>query len=651
MHAKYSLRLSALVLAAVTLSGCRSTQSGGNNTQVGVSTVTCQGDPTTEYSQDPTCLPQPLPQPVPGVILFGDETGNYIDPQGINETPQGTSLLGYFGEPTGSFATGSNGTGSVTGILAPALWNVEVVWPYNCGYGPDYQGIVYYEGSDWYEYLYQSELLPNFNVAPNNTTNGEIREFDCLQYGPLLPASTRFAILGGLPGTLTLGSATPLTTTYGMPMLYVYDGTGSVVATETATSVSSGGTEATFPFPSSLNQNGYSLALVNQTNYAPGYSAAGTNLLSIASSQTISGAPFGVAAGGLTDSYVSCSWWPGIGGRPPTEHCTAGSSYNAFPVVSLYSQNQVLINGTAVNVGANPTAVAAYPAASVTKTYDGGLLAYTYSGTTQAVVANSGANTVSVLDLVNDVVLSTITVGNQPVALAASSSGGTAYVANYADSTVTQVNLTTDTPTTTIAVGGKPTSITLTAAGILWVGGAGFLTEINTSNMGVVATESTSGRTIAALGFSDAENELIATSTNTSGSVYVDEINPSTVQAGGVYTPVASQSVSTLGTFFNPRIQAQSFGFTNTLTSSLIPVNTAQPGAPPLVVQDGWAAVTATPTGFTITDLSGNIVLVSETTPSPIAAIAVDTNLNVAYLTMPDSNTLLTVPLPGTGSN
>ena len=64
------------------------------------------------------------------------------------------------------------------------------------------------------------------------------------------------------------------------------------------------------------------------------------------------------------------------------------------------------------------------------------------------------------------------------------------------------------------------------------------------------------------------------------------------------------------------------------------------------MVQDGWAVVTATPTGFTITDASGHVVLVSETTPSPIAAIAVDTNLNVAYLTMPDSNTLLKCPCP-----
>jgi hypothetical protein len=68
-------------------------------------------------------------------------------------------------------------------------------------------------------------------------------------------------------------------------------------------------------------------------------------------------------------------------------------------------------------------------------------------------------------------------------------------------------------------------------------------------------------------------------------------------------------------------------------------------------VQDNWAVITATPTGFTITDITGHQVLVSETTPSPVTAIAVDANLNVAYLTMPDSNTLLTVPLPGTGSN
>jgi YVTN family beta-propeller protein len=429
-----------------------------------------------------------------------------------------------------------------------------------------------------------------------------------------------------------------------MPELFVYDETATLVATEAATSISSGGSQATFPFPSSLQQNGYTVAVANQTGSSPGISAVGTNYLSIASSTTIAGNPFGVAVADQTDNDRD------------VDTCERGTTYSTnnltVPVVSLYSQNQVLINGQPVAVGQNPTAVAAYTGPQVNQTSSDDCDDFTdqFTGQTQGIVANSGSNTVSILDLVNDAVLSTITVGHQPVALVVSSDGGTAYVANYTDSTVTKINLTTDSPTTTIAVGGQPTSVALTAAGILWAGGVGFLTEVNASSMTVVATESSS-RTISALAYTDAYNELIATSMDSGGNVYVDSISPSSVTAGGVYTPAASHEVSTLGTYFNPIRRAETRGLTATVTTSSVPIVSTQPGAPPLVVQDGWAVVSATPTGFTISDASGNVVLVSETTPSPIAAIAVDPSLNVAYLTMPDSNTLLTVPLPGTGTN
>ncbi len=437
----------------------------------------------------------------------------------------------------------------------------------------------------------------------------------------------------------------------GMPLLYVYDGTGNVVATETATSVDSSGIQATFPFPSSLQQSGYSLAIVNHTGAGTSYSPAGDNLLSIASSQTISGAPFGVAAAGQTDTYQGRQLEFLENGPPQGIWVPfSGTRYNSFPVVSLYSNNQVLINGTAVEVGENPTAVATYASAAVTTPITGsGLVGTnTYSGNTRAIVADSGSNTVSILDIVNNALLNTVTVGNQPVALVVSPDGTTAYVANYTDSTVTEVNLTTNTPGVTVAVGGQPTSVALAAPSTLWVGGVGFLTQINTQNMSVVATQSTAGKTIAALGFSDAENELIATTANNGGGVNIDEVSPNSVSPGALYTPAASHAVSTLGTYLSPRTQADVRGFTGTIAQSLVPVSTNQVGAPPLVVQDGWAVVSATPTGFTITDASGHVVLVSETTPSPVAAIAVDTNLSVAYLTMPDSSALLTVPLPGT---
>jgi len=416
----------------------------------------------------------------------------------------------------------------------------------------------------------------------------------------------------------------------------------------------SNGTQATFPFPSSLAESGYALAMVNQTNTGAGFAPAGDNLLSIAGSQTITGNPFGVAA-----QLSSTTWYSADNDDPYGDGTCAGQwvfdsgSYtNSAPVVTQYSLNKVNNSGVTIPVGSNPTAIAIYDSQNSENDQNDGPCHSYEQDTTQmarAIVANSGSNTVSILDIINNAVLSTITVGNQPVALAVSSNGSTAYVANYGDSTITKINLSTNTPVTTIAVGGQPTSAALTASGTLWVGGIGFLTEINTSNMSVVATESSS-KSISALAYTDTYNQLIATSSDSSGSVYLDAISPTSVQPGGVYTPMASHVVSTLGTYFNPRIQAQVRGFTSTLATSYVPVNTNQPGAPPLVVQDGWAVVTATPTGFTIGDTWGN-VLVSESTPSPIAAIAVDANLNAAYLTMPDSNTLLTVPLPGAGAN
>jgi len=468
-------------------------------------------------------------------------------------------------------------------------------------------------------------------------------------------ASSRFAIAGNLPATITLNSVAPFVTQYGDPQMYIYDENGNVVSQVTASSVDSNGSSATFPLPSGLGQNGYTIAVVNQTG-GGGAQSASYNLLSVASSQTVAGNPFGVSVGGITDAYRDGNICP-PGGGSGTEVVgnpvwTTGSSYSTVPVISLYSLNKVQAGGVTIAVGANPTAVATYDSTDVLKASSGDCYTDidTYSGTTRAIVANSGGNSVSVLDIVNDVLLYNVAVGNQPVALAVNSAGTTAYVANYKDSTVTEVNLTTGAAAGTVAVGGKPTSITLTAAGTLWVGGVGFLTEINASTLTVTATETAAGKTIVALGYSDQVGRLAATTVDGSGNVYVDEVSPSSVKAGGTYTPAASTAASSLGTHLNTKTEADVQSFTGTLASESI-INTNQVGAPPLVVQDGWAVFTATPTGFTVSDISGNVVLFSEKTPSPVTAIAVDPNLNVAYLTMPDSNTILTVPLPGTGTN
>jgi YVTN family beta-propeller protein len=468
--------------------------------------------------------------------------------------------------------------------------------------------------------------------------NQQATELDCLSY-TVSPASTRFAIQGSSPSVIQLTGDAPFSSQYGMPKMYVYGPAYNLVATVVAQSVNSSTNSASFPFPSSLAANAYAISLTN-TRSDSTQSAAGGNFLSIASSQTIAGNPFGVAVAGQTDSWSdrdSCD-----------RSSSTGSSYLTVPIVSLYSLGKVLVDGVQVSVGVNPTAVVPYAGPGVQTsgsddcdTYRDGI-----SGMTRALVANSGSKSVTILDVVNDVALSSITVGNQPVALAVSSDGTTAYVANYGDSTLTKVSLSSGTATTTIPLVGKPTSVVLSAAGSLWVGGVGFLTQINPQTMTSVASQNLSARTIVALGFSDAVNRLVATSTNSAGEVFSDNISAATFASSSTYAPATSLQVSSLGTHYNTNAHANVQSFSGTLASSAV-INLNQVGAPPLVVQDGWAVITATPTGFSVTDITGNVVLISEQTPSPITAIAVDPNLSVAYLTMPDSNILLTVPLPG----
>ncbi|HEV2133207.1 MAG TPA: YncE family protein [Terracidiphilus sp.] len=581
-------------------------------------------------------------QPMVGVEV----SGQYFPQPG--DSPDGgsvTSYLGYTSKSKNPDAT--QGLYYVSNAMTDVYWDHQVWLPDVCAI-PDPPVFLVDPGYGTDEEKWGVNGLFMTNTGQMKVPDPAEATWECLspKGQPLPSLSSQFAFTGEIPTSVTMAGWHPYTTANGMPEMYVFSGAGGTSSFYTeidAASVDTSGATATFDLPSNMPQNAYAFEVMNQ-NADGTVQHQGFNYFTAARSQTIPGNPFGVAVNAQTETIQTCKWYPG-----PYLWCgPQTSSFSTTPVISLYSQNQVLIGSTAVTVGANPTAVL---------TYNGGVVHEGWSpntddftGTTRAIVADSGTNLVSILDTVADRLLENVIVGNQPVALAVSSDATKAYVANYADSTVTQVNLTAGTVLATVPVGGQPTSVALTSGGTLWVGGVGFLTEINTQNMSVVATESTAGTTIAALGFSDGENELIATST-TSGNVSIDELNPSAVQPGGTYTPLASHSVSTLGTYYNPRLQANVQGYTATVTTSTIPISTILPGAPPVVVQDGWAVVTATPTGFSITDVSGHVVLVSETTPSPVASIAVDSNLNVAYLTMPDSNTLLTVPLPGTGSN
>lgn len=580
--------------------------------------------------------------PTTGQFLYGTVPYPGLTAQGIVTGSDGPGTYSgtdseYNGVTTNMISPPILAAFQVDDLILPASYNHYVWYPFQCASvpTPPVQYSTPY-GSEWeYETI-------------NYWTTDHVY-WVCNKPAPTLTVpSTTFAMSGSVPPSITIPGQNPFSTTYGMPILYLYSGTNgtpSLAATVTASSVVSGGGSATFPLPSSLAAGAYGLVPANATQ-GGGYMPNGVNLFAVGSSEPQTGVPFGVAVAGITDDWED---------RSTCDHgVTSGTYYSTFPVISLYSENEVSVgdyNSGAydIAVGANPTAVATYSGPTVDQTSSDDCDDYEdrYSGANQAIVTNSGSNTVTLIDLVNEVSLGNVTVGNQPVAVVVSSDGNYAYVANYSDSTVTQIALGSGNATTTAAVGGKPTSVALASNGTLWVGGVGFLTEVNTKNMIVTATETTS-ETIVALGYSDDVGQIVATTVDSSGNVYADQLNPANVAAGGTYAPLNSVVVSTLGTHLNTRTNAQVQSFTNTLASTSI-LNINQSGAPPLVVYDAWVAVTATPGGFTITDIADNYVFTSVSTPSPVTAIAIDPYLNVAYLTMPDSNLIWTVPLPGIG--
>jgi hypothetical protein len=63
------------------------------------------------------------------------------------------------------------------------------------------------------------------------------------------------------------------------------------------------------------------------------------------------------------------------------------------------------------------------------------------------------------------------------------------------------------------------------------------------------------------------------------------------------------------------------------------------------------AVVAATPTGFVVLDLSTQKQVLQGSTATPIRSIATDPNQGTVFLTVPSSNSVLSVPLPPVASD
>ena len=111
-------------------------------------------------------------------------------------------------------------------------------------------------------------------------------------------------------------------------------------------------------------------------------------------------------------------------------------------------------------------------------------------------VANTGKNTVSLLDPVSGAVVKTIAVGGSPTAMLASSDGASLWVANAGSNTVMRINTTTNAVVATTQVGRTPRALALNGS-TLWVANAGSdtVSRISTVTNLVVGSQIRVGRT------------------------------------------------------------------------------------------------------------------------------------------------------------
>ncbi len=560
--------------------------------------------------------------PVTTYSVTEDEDGNILSTGVVPYTGvSGNWVTGGTGGSEKSFGVASpfltdeNGNGFVSNGVVNAYWTTTVGWPSeSCpavlGRNPDTAYVDPINGIEW-------TCIFTQDIEEDNT-------------------STHYALSGAAPSTITAYG--DFMTTYDDPGLRVYVGgsTPSLVNVMSATSTVPG-VSAVFPFP--IQSNGSPLAegfyglVSTSVNSAGNATSTGTpSYLAIGGTTALSGA-FGVDAVDIAKSETVCRP-PKTGNRPI---CNTANTTTSAPLLTEYYSNVAGYPSGMIAVGSEPIAIKAY--GSYCSTVSGGSGGNTHSITTtgpaNAIVANFGSSSVSIISFKTSTVVANVGVGAQPMAITLNSGGSTAsvaYVASYGNGTLAAINLSTNTVTGTVTNLTGAQSVAMDPSGsYVWVGGTNNLYKVSLSPFAIAASYPVNG-SITSMAASNAQNEL----------VYTLVQNCCSASSTYVANEVSLSSMATMGSHG----QASAAAYAPYTMNGTLPSAATIPTATAVSAQfsNGMAA-SATPTGFVIYDLEGHQQLMTGTTQTPVRGIAADPNSRFAYFTLPDSNEYIAVPL------
>jgi YVTN family beta-propeller protein len=473
--------------------------------------------------------------------------------------------------------------------------------------------------------------------------------FTCLNF----TSTQQFFLVGALPSTITL-QASGLTTGNGMPQLKVFNSNFTVVSTSNATSVAADGSSATFVFPTyqgnPLLAGEYSFVVSNQTSSGV-FSSNAVGFFSIGTTATTYTTPFGIDLADYSSSYSYCFATSGSGATGVSTDISVGGYYcgngttasNApTPAVTSFSNGTMSYLGVTYTVGSQPTAVKLFDVQTVTVkyTYSDGWEKDTTTGPLYAMTTNFASNTVSFVTLAGGSV-SSIPVGTNPVTAVLDANQANAYVANYGSGSVSQINLTSFAQTRAIPVGASPSALAMDPSGTaLWVGGLNYIEEISLSTYLPIKNFPVSGQ-VTSLAISQGENAIVYSAISSGGTLY--QAANANLSSGATVVTYAQLSISSTDYTTAYALSTNSF-----LAPSLgsLPPYLISTGALVSASYGNRYVVMGTPTGFQLLDLETNTVMFSSATRGPVRGIATDPAAQMAYLTIPDSNTVISVPLP-----
>jgi DNA-binding beta-propeller fold protein YncE len=536
-------------------------------------------------------------------------------------------------------------------VRMPAYWNFQFEHPSYC-----------HSASAPYALLPNPYMLwaqvenPSFSAFKNPaltfycyTNTPATADFDPAEVNP------QFVLDNALPDTVRVSSISPITADASNVNLRVFSTSLTNPTNVTAYSVASDGMSAVFPYPRA--SNGGSIApgayITTTTSDVPGSNQEtnGMEPIYIAHNDTSFTSAFGVAATNTSNTITtSCTVCDAYFPYSTTENYGGGE----LPIVTLPQRGMVAVGSMSnlIQVGSLPTVVIPYndQTVSTSNALDACTLqTFTWTGAQSALVVNTGSNSVSLINIGGySYPTGTVSVGTQPVAAVIDSSGTTAYIANYGDGSISQIDLSSVSVSRTLSINPHPTSVSFDSNGNLWVGGQGYLQLINLTNWSVSSTFAVDG-TVTGMNYDTKLGNMVVSLLKNGSSV--SPVNGITAAAQIAYSATSGTSYSTyaqVNVASGNTVAIGASGDASPYLGSALATSLAFPGQTafsPLIYKSSTQDLVATAAGntFTVSEVSTGKTLLTGSTPYPIRGIWLTSTM--LYATMPDSNSLITLPL------